>query len=82
MKKLLLIIALVFSLLTLYGCNKDVFDTVYEYDYALIALPDGSCIKVDVAQWCDYEGDQLQVTSTDGTVYLVHSSNCVLVNEK
>ena len=64
------------------GCNKDLIDTVYSYDYAIIELPNGQVIAGHVDSWRDYEdGDQLQVT-IDGTTYLVHSSRCVLMNTK
>ncbi len=37
--------------------------------------------KATVSSWKDYEdGDQIQVV-IDGTTYLVHSSNIVLMNE-
>ena len=58
------------------------FDGVYTFDYAYISYGDGTVEKVEVASWRDYEdSDQIQITSTDGTVYLVHSENCVLVKE-
>ena len=66
------------------GCtNKDLFDAVFKYDYAIIFLPDGTSKTVEIAQWTDYaDGDQIQIKATDGTIYLLHSMNCVLVNEK
>ena len=65
------------------GCNQTMFDTVWEFDRALIELPGGEVIEVDIKQWGDYEdGDQLQIIAEDGTVYLVHSSNCVLIRDK
>ena len=62
------------------GCgNKDMWDTVYTYDRAIITLPNGEVIEGKVSKWSDYEdGDQLQIT-INGVVYLVHSSNCVLI---
>ena len=64
------------------GCgNKDMWDTNYTYDKAIISMPDGSILEGKVTNWTDYEdGDQIQVT-IDGKVYLVHSSNIVLINE-
>lgn len=82
MKKIIAITILVCTLLTLVGCNYQMFDTNYKFDYAYISYGDGTVEKVDVASWRDFEdGDQIQVTATDGSVYLVHSSNCVLVKE-
>ena len=61
------------------GCNKDLIDTVYSYDYAIIELPNGQVISGNVTSWRDYDdGDQLQIT-INGTTYLVDSSRCVLI---
>jgi major membrane immunogen (membrane-anchored lipoprotein) len=83
LKKIIAILMTLLVLVTMVACgNKDMFDTVYTYDYAIIAFPDGTSKKVEIKQWTDYEdGDQLQIKATDGTVYLVHSEDCVLVQE-
>lgn len=64
------------------GCgNKDLWDTNYTYDKAIISMPNGTVLEGKIDNWTDYEdGDQIQVT-IDGVVYLVHSSNIVLINE-
>lgn len=84
MKKIIALFMILLVLVTMVACgNKDVFDTVYTYDYAIIALPDGTSKKVEIKQWTDYEdGDQLQIKATDGTIYLVHSEDCVLIKGK
>lgn len=83
MKKIIAAIIMIVMVLTLTACgNRDVFDTVYTYDYAIISLPNGTSEKIEIKQWRDYEdGDQIQITAEDGTVYLVSSVNCVLVRE-
>ena len=83
MKKIIAIILSALMLVaTLTGCgNKDMWDTNYTYDRAIISMPDGTILEGKVSNWADYEdGDQIQVT-IDGKVYLVHSSNIVLINE-
>lgn len=61
------------------GCNMNVIDLTYSYNYAYIKLQNGEVIEGPVSSWRDYEdGDQLQVT-IDGVTYLVHASNCTLV---
>ena len=51
------------------------------YDNAILALPDGSVISGKIESWKDYDdGDQIQV-KIDGTTYLVHSVNIVLIKE-
>ena len=62
--------------------NKDMLDTNYTYDTAVINTQD-QVITVRVKQWTDYEdGDQIQITADDGTVYLVHSSKCTLIHSR
>ncbi len=69
-------------LLSLASCgNYDSFDTVYTYNRAIITLPDGSTMKIDVESWSDYESEQLQIEAKDGTVYLVNSVNCILIRD-
>lgn len=80
---LILTIVLTLSVvLTLASCNKQIFDTTYAFDYALVQFPDGTCEKIEIKTWTDYEdGEQIQITSKDGTTYLVNSVNCILVSE-
>ena len=79
MKKLLLSL---FMALLLTGCgNSTIIDTNYTYDKAIIKMPDGTVKEFRILRWADYEdGDQIQITDTDGNIYLVHSMNCVLIN--
>lgn len=82
MKKGLLAVLALAAVLGLSSCgNRTVIDTVYTFDRAIIALPDGSYVEGKVDSWRDYEdGDQLQVTINDVT-YLTHSSNVVLISD-
>ena len=82
MKKVLLALLALSALLALAACgNRTVVDTVYTFDRAIIALPDGSYINGKVDSWRDFENsDQLQVTIDDVT-YLTHSTNVVLISE-
>lgn len=74
-------IALLFLFVLLSGCNRQIIDTTYSYDKAIIRLPDGEVVSGAVESWKDYgDGDQLQV-KIDGKTYLVHSSDVVLVKE-
>ena len=57
-------------------------DSTWHFDKAYIEVTDGQVIEVEIKSWKDYEdGDQIQVTATDGKTYLVHSSKCVMVSE-
>lgn len=83
MKKISIILCL---MLLLTGCSYsgyDFVDTNYSYDKAYIKMPNQEIIVVDIYTWSDSEdGEQLTIKSTDGTIYLVNSVNCVLVKEK
>ena len=84
MKKLialLLAVIAVLSGLVLSGCNKQMVDLTYSYEYAIIGLPNGETVEGKVSSWTDFEdGDQLQV-KIDGKTYLIHSSNVVLISK-
>ncbi|MBO7251823.1 MAG: hypothetical protein J6V25_04280 [Oscillospiraceae bacterium] len=73
---LILICAAVFA-----GCNKQMVDLTYSYEYAIIGLPNGEVVEGKVSSWTDFEdGDQIQV-KINGKTYLVHSSNVVLISD-
>lgn len=81
MKKKFAVIGCLVAMSTLLftGCgNKDMFDTVYTFNRAIIKLPDGTIVSGEVDSWADYEGEQLQI-KIDGTTYLVHSENATLI---
>ena len=83
MKKIFAAIILVMCLLltACNGYNKQLFDTTYRFDRAIISLPDGTIVDGKIQSWRDYEdGDQLQI-KIDGVTYLVHSSDAVLIVE-
>ena len=81
-KKIVTVMIAGMMMLSLIGCgNKDMFDTVYTFDRAIIELPNGEVIEGKVDRWVDYkDGDQIQVKINSKT-YLVHSSNIVLISE-
>lgn len=60
------------------GCNKQIIDLAYNYNYAIIELPNGEIVEGKISSWKDYEGDQLQIV-IDGITYLVHSSDAVMM---
>lgn len=79
-KRILLPLLLIIVLIALTACgNKDMFDIVYTFDRAIIKLPNGEIVEGKVESWSDFaDGDQLQIT-IDGKIYLVHSSDAVLI---
>lgn len=75
-------LTLALSFLVLFsGCNKQIIDTTYSFEKAIIELPGGEVLKGTVDSWTDYEeGDQIQV-KIDGKTYLVHASDIILIHE-
>ena len=77
---LLLAVIVALSICILTGCNKQMVDLTYSYEYAIIGLPNGETVEGKVSSWTYFEdGDQIQV-KIDGKTYLVHSSNVVLIS--
>ena len=78
-KETLFLLFLIFLIISgsclMTGCNMQVVDLNYEFKYADIE----GIGTVEVSTWKDYENsDMVQITSTDGVVYLTHSSNVIL----
>lgn len=81
MKKIFAMLLIVVMALSLCACNKQIIDLTYNYDRAIIYLPNGEIIEGSVDGWTDFEdGDQIQV-KIDGKTYLVHSTNVVLIDD-
>lgn len=77
---LIFVVAVLMSLL-LVGCNKQLIDTTYSFDRAIISLPNGEIVEGKIQSWKDFDdGDQVQVKINEKT-YLVHSTNVVLISE-
>ncbi len=78
MKKFIAVILVLIMIFALTGCNKQIIDLNYTFNYAIIQLPNGDIVEGKVQSWTDFEdGDQIQV-KIDGVTYLVHSANIVL----
>lgn len=81
MKKFFVIILAIVICFSIVGCNKQLLDTTYSFDKAVLILPNGEVVEGKVQSWADFEdGDQIQI-KIDGKSYLIHSSNIVLISE-
>jgi len=85
MKKIYVVLAAVVLLIaltvSLAACsNKQMFDFNQKFEYAYVCWPDGTAEKLKIHSWKDYDGEQIQITTDEGT-YLFHSANCVLAHE-
>ncbi len=81
MKKFVMIVLAAGTMFSFASCNFQLIDTTYTYDTAIISMFDGTTKEVKIKSWKDYDGEQLQITGEDGKVYLVSSTNCVLIKE-
>jgi len=81
MKKLLTILLALGIIFSLTGCNYQMIDTKLTYDRAIIQLANDEVIEVKVKSWKDYDGEQLQIITEDGTVYLTNSFRCDLIRD-
>ena len=81
-KKLAMMAAALAMIFSLCGCgNYGGVDLNFDYDYAIISLPNGEVVEGEIERWWDYaEGDMIQV-KMDGKFYLVHSNDIVLIKE-
>ena len=60
------------------GYNKQLIDLNYNFNYAIIFLPDGDRIEGKVSTWNDYEQSDMIQVKINGIMYLTHSSNVIL----
>ena len=60
--------------------NYNLIDTNDYYTSAIIRLPDGKILYVDIEKWMISETN-ITIICDDGTVYNVHKSNCALIAE-
>lgn len=84
LKLILWIIAIIVALgilCSLTGCNYQMVDLNYSYDYAIINLG-GKYETIAISSWKDYEGEQIQIKDNQGNVYLTNSYNCTLIKKQ
>lgn len=65
------------------GCdssNYDMWDSNYTFTHAVIFEENKTTI-VPIKQWSDYEGEQIQIITEEGNVFLTSAFNTKLFNE-
>ena len=61
--------------------NRQVLDTNFYFNRAIISMPDGTVVDGIVQSWKDFDdGDTIQIKIDDVT-YLTHISNVVLMTD-
>lgn len=82
MKKIFCLALCIVMMLSLVACgNAQLIDTTYTFEYAQVAMPDGSFVEGRVESWKDYEASDMMQVKIGGKTYLTHSTNVVLVSE-
>jgi len=61
--------------------NRQLIDTKYRFNYAIIRLPNGEIIEGKVTSWLDFDqSDTVQITM-NGKTYLTHYMNVCLIDD-
>lgn len=77
----ILVIIMIIGMIMLTGCgNRDMWDTNYTYTKAITYFGNER-IELEIKQWCDYDGEQIQIIAKDGKIYLLSTYNTILINE-
>lgn len=80
MKKLLVIFLVLLVVLSMIGCNRQIIDTTWSYESAMVKLPNGDIVEGKITSWTDYENSDMLQIKIDGKQYLTHSTNVVLIS--
>lgn len=62
------------------GYNKQLFDTTWKYDKAIIVLGEER-FEVQIESWTDYDDTTVQIKSKNGQVYLTDMKNVIMFRE-
>ena len=81
MKKFICVMTVALMLMTMAGCNRQIIDTTWSFDRAIIFLPNGEKIEGKVTSWGDYEASDMIQVVIDGKSYLTHSSKVILISD-
>ena len=79
MKKIILILAACALLLGLGGCKVPLAHVSGNVERALVELPGGESMSIDVERWEFNENGFYKIISTDGKQYIVAFTRCVLI---
>lgn len=88
-KKVVIIVAIVLAIAlagfvvyweTSHG-NRQLVDTQYRFNRAIIRLPNGEVVEGKVSSWLDYNDSDVVQINIDGKTYLTHYANVCLIHE-
>ena len=68
--------------ITLTGCgNYKLIDTKFTFNKAII-FGDNTATIVEIQKWTDYDGEQIQIQTKDGTFILTSSFDTKLIDDR
>lgn len=83
MRKTIIAFAMVAMFTTCAGCNSNYNNCMnYNFDRAIMKMPDGEIVEVGIEKWADADCDQIMINGKDGKKYLINSKNCVLIEDE
>lgn len=80
-KRIVFALVLIAASVSLCGCNMQAVDTTWKFDRAVVNLTNGRTIEGKVQSWLEFDGSDMIQVKIDGSTYLTHSSNVVLIAE-
>lgn len=81
MKKIVMILAACALLLGLGGCKYAHTTIFVDVVRALVEMPGGESMSIDVERWEYYEGGLYKIIAKDGRQYIVSFNRCILIGE-
>lgn len=61
--------------------NRQLLDTKYHFDRAIVRLPNGEVVEGKLTSWLDFDDSDLIQVKIDGTTYLTSYVNVCLIND-
>lgn len=81
MKKIIAAITAIAMLAAMTGCNRQIIDTTFKIDFAMVKLANGEVVEGKLDSWLDFGNSDIIQVKIDGKTYIVHSSNASLIDE-
>ncbi len=61
--------------------NRQLLDTKYHFDRAIVKLPDGNIVEGKLSSWLDFDDSDLIQVKIDGKTYLTSYVNVCLIDD-
>jgi len=61
--------------------NRQLIDTKYHFDRAIVKLPNGEVVEGKLTSWLDFDDSDLVQVKINGTTYLTSYVNVCLIND-